>query len=98
MLSTSLLVQINNTCVTFQVVKKYFCIQATICTSEGTPSPSDSIVTATRSKLDPTTVHMAVYLRENLGKVKLDKLIVEDPEEEKLEEECQAQAQTQTQA
>ena len=93
MLSTSLLVQIYNTCITFQVVKKYFCIQATGCSSEGTLSTCDSIVTATRSKLDPTNVHMAVYLRENLGRVKLDKLIVEDPEEEKLEEECQAQAQ-----
>ena len=54
-------------------------------------------MTATRSKLDPTNFHMAVYLRENLGRVKLDKLIVEDSEEEKLEEECQAQAQAQTQ-
>ena len=68
-----------------RLVRKYFCIQATSCSSERTFSTGGQIITAKRTKLDPNNVHMLVYLRENLGKVKLPKLIVEDEAEEAVE-------------
>ena len=42
--------------------------------------------------MDPENVHMLVYVRENLNKIKLDKLILEDKEEEELEKECNPNA------
>ena len=33
-------------------------------------------------------VNMLVYLRENMNKVKLEKLVLEDKDEEVLEKEC----------
>ena len=42
-------------------------------------------MTVKRNKLDPDNVNKLVYLRENLGKVKIDKLILEDEEEKKIE-------------
>jgi uncharacterized protein with ATP-grasp and redox domains len=44
-----------------------------------------SVVTGKRSNLDSYNVNMIVYLRENLGKVQLDRLIMEDPIEEEEE-------------
>ena len=55
-----------------QIVRKYFCIQATSCSAERTFSTGGSTVTAKRSKLDPENVNKLVYLRENLGKVKIE--------------------------
>ena len=68
-----------------KLAKKYFCIQATSCNSEQTFSTGGNVITAKRSKLDPNNVHMLVYLCENLGKVKLAKLLVENEEEEAVE-------------
>ena len=34
---------------------------------------------------------MMVYLRENMNKIKLDKLILENKEEQDIEEECSEQ-------
>ena len=52
-----------------------------------------SIVRAKRNKLDPENVNKLVYLRENLGKVTIDKLILEDEEEKEIEQECLAEAE-----
>ena len=71
----------------FQVVRKYFCIQSTSCSSERTFSTGGSTVTAKRTKLDPINVNMLVYLRENMNKIKLDKLVLQNKEEEDLEKE-----------
>ena len=73
------------------MVKKYFCIQSTSCSAERTFSTGGSTVTAKRNKLDPLNVNMMVYLRENMNKIKLDKLILENKEEEETEEECNDQ-------
>ena len=35
-------------------------------------------------------VNKLVYLRENLGKVKIEKLILDDDEEKEIEKECLA--------
>ena len=60
-----------------KIVKRYFCIQSTSCSSERTFSIGGDTVTAKRNRLDPKNVHMLVYIRDNLQKVKLDRLIVE---------------------
>ena len=73
-------------------MKKYFCIQATSCSSERTFSTGGNIVTPKRTNLDAENVHMMVYIRDNLKKVKLDRLIVEDPEEAEEEAKCIAAA------
>ena len=44
-------------------------------------------MTTKRTKLDPVNVNMLVYLRENMNKIKLDKLVLENAEEEELEKE-----------
>ena len=44
-------------------------------------------MTVKRTKLDPVNVNMLVYLRENMNKIKIEKLVLEDQEEEKLEKE-----------
>lgn len=74
-----------------KVVKKYFCIQSTSCSAERTFSTGGSTVTAKRTKLDPINVNMMVYLRENMNKIKLEKLILENNEEEETEKECNEQ-------
>ena len=74
-----------------KVVRKLFCIQATSTSSERTFSTGGAIVTAKRSNLDPMNVNMMVYLRENLGKVQLDRLIYEDPIEEEEEKRIMAE-------
>ena len=48
-------------------------------------------MTAKRTKLDPINVNMMVYLRENMNKIKLEKLILENNEEEETEKECNEQ-------
>ena len=73
-----------------KIVKRYFCQQATSCSSERTFSIGGDTVTAKRNRLDPKNVHMLVYIKDNLQKLKLERLIVEDPieeEEERLIEE-----------
>ena len=45
-------------------------------------------MTVKKTKLDPVNVNMLVYLRENMNKIKIEKLVLEDQEEEKLEKEC----------
>lgn len=70
-----------------KVVRKYFCIQSTSCSSERTFSTGGSTVTAKRTKLDPTNVNMLVYLRENMNKIKIDKLVLENQTEEANEKE-----------
>ena len=69
-------------------MKKYFCMQSTSCSAERTFSTNGSTVTTKRTKLDPLNVNMLVYLRENMNKIKIDKLVLENEEEEKLEKEC----------
>jgi hypothetical protein len=59
-----------------KAVHKYFCIQGNIHIAS---------VTSKRNKLDLLNVNMLVYLRENLGKVQLDCLIVENAIEEEEE-------------
>ena len=71
-----------------KVVRKYFCIQSTSCSAERTFSTGGSTVTNKRTKLDPVNVHMLVYCRENMNKIKLDKMVLENQEEEQLEKEC----------
>ena len=79
---------VNTIHIYFQVVKIYFCIQATSCSAERTFSTGGSTVTTKRTKLDPVNVNMLVYVRENMNKIKIEKLVLEDQEEEKLEKEC----------
>ena len=40
-----------------------------------------------RTKLDPVNVNMLVYLRENMNKIKIEKLVLENAEEEEIENE-----------
>ena len=49
----------------------FFCIQASSASSERKFLTSGNIVTPRGNKLDPKNVNMLVYLKENLGKVKL---------------------------
>ena len=70
-----------------KVVKKYFCIQSTSCSAERTFSTGGSTVTTKRTKLDPVNVNMLVYLRENMNKIKIEKLVLENAEEEEIENE-----------
>ena len=50
-------------------VNKYLAVQATSCSSERTFSTWGSTVTCSRTKLDPTNVHLLVYCKDKLGKV-----------------------------
>ena len=70
-----------------KVVKKYMCIQASSSSSERTFSASGNIVTPKRNKLDPENVNLLVYLKENLGKVKIPKLPPKSDKEGSEEEE-----------
>jgi hypothetical protein len=56
-------------------------LQATSCSSERTFSVRGDTIAAKKC-LHPENVHM-VYIRDNLKKVKLDGLILDDPLEEK---------------
>ena len=53
-------------------------------------------MTWSRTKLDPTNVHMLVYCKDNLPIVNIQKLRLEDNEEKDLEEECEAENETGT--
>ena len=53
-------------------------------------------MTWSRTKLDPTNVHMLVYCKDNLPIVNIQKLRLEDNEENDLEEECEAENETGT--
>ena len=64
------------------------CIQSTSCSAEMTFSTGGSTVKTKRTKLDPVNLNMLVYLRENMNKIKLEKLLLENKEEEDLEKEC----------
>ena len=66
-------------------------MQSTSCSAERTFSTSGSTVTTKRTKLDPVNVNMLVYVRENMNKIKLDKLVLENEDEERLEEECNSE-------
>ena len=44
-------------------------------------------MTTKRTKLDPVNVNMLVYLRENMNKIKIEKLVLENAEEEEIENE-----------
>ena len=70
-----------------KVVKKYFCLQASSASSEQTFSTSGNIVTPRRKKLDPENVNMLVYLKGNLGKVKLPKQPSKDAKEKDDDDE-----------
>ena len=72
--------------------QKVFLHQATSCSTERTFSTGGSKVRAKRSKLDQENVNNLVFLRENLGKVKIEKLVLEDDEEKEMEKECLAEA------
>lgn len=76
-----------------KITRKYLCVQATSCSAERTFSTGGSTVTAKRNKLEPDNVNKLVYLRENLGKVKIEKLILEDDEEKEIEKECLAETE-----
>lgn len=76
--------------------KKYLAVQATSCSSERTFSTGGQTVTWSRTKLDPTNVHMLVYCKDNLPIVNIQKLRLEDNEEKDLEEECEAENETGT--
>ena len=45
-------------------------------------------MTTKRTKLDPVNVNMLVYVRENMNKIKLEKLVLENKDEEDIEKEC----------
>ena len=66
-------------------------MQSTSCSAERTFSTSGSTVTTKRTKLDPVNVNMLVYVRENMNKIKLDKLVLENEDEERLEKECNSE-------
>ena len=76
--------------------RKYLACQATSCSSERTFSTGGNTVSYKRTKLDPTNVHMLVYCKDNLPKIQIQKLVLEDNEEKDLEEECQEQSETDT--
>jgi len=64
----------------------YF-FQATSASSERVFSTGGAIVTYKRTKLDPENVHMLVYCKDNLPRVKISPRNYQDPEEEAEEEE-----------
>ena len=70
-----------------KVVKKYMCIQASSSSSERTFSASGNIVTPKRNKLDPENVNLLVYLKENLGNIKIPKLPPKSDKEDSEDEE-----------
>ena len=70
-----------------RAAKKYLCIQPTSCSSERTFSTGGKTVSSVRTKLDTENVHMLVYCKENMPKVKITKWKYTDVEEEDAEEE-----------
>jgi hypothetical protein len=72
-----------------KAVRKYLCIQATSASCERVFSTGGQTVSVKRTKLDPENVHMLVYCKENLPKVKITKWRYQEPEEEDNEEEME---------
>ena len=71
------------------MAKKYLSIQATSCSSERTFSTGGRTVSNTRTRLGTTNVHMIVYCKENMDKVKLINFKTDTLEEEHAEEEAE---------
>ena len=61
-----------------QAAKKYLAVQATCCAVERTFSTSGNTVTSKRTLLMSKNVEMLVYVKENLPKVSMTGLIVEN--------------------
>ena len=74
--------------------RKYLCIQASSASSERVFSTGGAIVTYKRTKLDVENVHMLVYCKENLARVKISTKVYEDEEEEEAEEELDLEDKT----
>ena len=70
--------------------KKYLAVQATSCYSETTFSTGGNTVTCSRTKLDPTNVHMLVYCKDKLTKINIQKDKDEDEKAAELEEEAES--------
>ena len=68
-----------------QAAKKYLAVQATSCAVERTFSTSGNTVTSKRTLLISKNVEMLVYVKENLPKVAMTGLIVENAEEAEME-------------
>ncbi|XP_065679815.1 uncharacterized protein LOC136071632 [Hydra vulgaris] len=67
--------------------RKYLCVQTSSASSERVFSSGGAIVTCQRTKLDVENLHMLVYCKENLPKVKISAKFLEDEAEENAEEE-----------
>ena len=72
-----------------RAVRKYLAIQATSCASERAFSKGGQTVTTSRMNLSSTNVHMLVYVKSNIKKVKLSGLQLEDAQEKLMEDEQQ---------
>jgi hypothetical protein len=70
-----------------KVAKKYLCIQVSSTSSERVFSTGGNTVTAKRTKLDPTNVHMIVYCNINYDKVKIQSWKIQFPDCEALEQD-----------
>ena len=77
--------------IVFRWCKSTFACKALLVQQKGTFSTSGSTVTTKRTTLDPVNVNMLVYVRENMNKIKLDKLVLENEGEERLEKECNSE-------
>ena len=73
-----------------QAAKKYLAVQATSCAVERTFSTSGNTVTSKRTLLMSKNVEMLVYVKENLPKVSMTGLIVENAEEAEMEADAKA--------
>ena len=76
-----------------QAAKKYLAVQATSCAVERTFSTSGNTVTSKRTLLRSKNVEMLIYVKENLPKVALTGLIVENAEEAEMEADATKQIQ-----
>lgn len=70
-----------------RAARKYLCIQASSASCERVFSTGGATVTYKRTKLDVENVHMLVYCKDNLPKIKISTRIYQDEEEEEAEEE-----------
>ncbi len=68
-----------------KAARKYLCIQASSASSERVFSTAGATVTYKRTKLDTENVHMLVYCKENLPKVRISSRIYQDEEEAEAE-------------
>lgn len=77
-----------------RAARKYLCIQASSASCERVFSTGGATVTYKRTKLDVENVHMLVYCKDNLPKVKTSSRIYQDEEEEAAEEEISKEDET----